>query len=209
MAFADSFHAISTRAASSSDPAGDDIALARAARNDATAFSELYARYLTPIYRYCLVRLGSQHAAEDATSEVFLRALNGISGYRGGSFPAWIYRIAANVLNDAHRRSVSTAPIDEATEVEDDAPGPEALVGLSLDLNAVRAALASLSQEQRSAIELRAAGWSWQQVGEALGGSADAARMACARGLIRVRHALDAADRTEPTSIPEVNHEAI
>ena len=84
--------------------ADDDAALVAAARNDPRAFGALYECYLNPVYGYCYVRLGSREAAEDLTSEVFIKALAGLDCYRGGLFVAWLFRIARNVVIDAQRR---------------------------------------------------------------------------------------------------------
>jgi RNA polymerase sigma-70 factor, ECF subfamily len=81
----------------------DDEVLVAAARLDPRAFDAVYDRYVGPVYRYCHVRLGRREAAEDATSAVFLKALAGLDGYRPGNFPAWLFRIAANVVTDARR----------------------------------------------------------------------------------------------------------
>ncbi|HNR46900.1 MAG TPA: sigma factor, partial [Anaerolineaceae bacterium] len=45
------------------------------ARHDPDAFAALYRRYLTPVYRYLLIRLGNPQDAEDITSKVFTEAL--------------------------------------------------------------------------------------------------------------------------------------
>ncbi len=52
-----------------------DSALVAAARADRRAFAPLYNRYVDPVYRYCLRRLGDRAAAEDATSQVFSKGL--------------------------------------------------------------------------------------------------------------------------------------
>lgn len=82
-------------------PAGDqesDAALVAVAQADPRAFSPLYHRYVRAIYRFCYVRLGNQQAAEDATSDIFLKALGNLNSFRGGTFPAWLFRIAHNVV---------------------------------------------------------------------------------------------------------------
>jgi hypothetical protein len=71
--------------------APDDAALVAAARVDPTAFAPLYARYLPPVYRYCYRRLGTSAAAEDATSEVFVKALAALPRFRAGSFRSWLF----------------------------------------------------------------------------------------------------------------------
>lgn len=64
----------------------NDATLVAAAQADSQAFAPLYARYLQPIYRYCYRRLGTCVMAEDATSEVFVKALAGLPRYRGAPF---------------------------------------------------------------------------------------------------------------------------
>jgi hypothetical protein len=59
----------------------DDDLVTRA-KSDPEAFGQLYDRYFDPIYRYCSWRLHTQVAAEDATSQIFLKALAGLPGYR-------------------------------------------------------------------------------------------------------------------------------
>src|SRR4051794_32862570 len=68
--------------------APDDAALVAAAQVDPTAFAPLYARYLPPVYRYCYRRLETSAAAEDATSEIFVKVLAALPRYRAGSFRA-------------------------------------------------------------------------------------------------------------------------
>jgi RNA polymerase sigma-70 factor (ECF subfamily) len=81
----------------------DDAVLVAAARANPQAFTLLYRRYLQPVHRYCYLRLGSQEAAEDATSEVFLKAMSSLEQYRGGAFGGWLLRIARNVVADHYR----------------------------------------------------------------------------------------------------------
>ncbi|MHB1161305.1 MAG: RNA polymerase sigma factor [Chloroflexota bacterium] len=82
---------------------GEAELIARA-RTDRRAFAPLYDRYLDPVYRYCYRRLGSREAAEDATGEVFYKALAALPGYRDGSFAGWLMAIARNVTTDVLRR---------------------------------------------------------------------------------------------------------
>jgi RNA polymerase sigma-70 factor (ECF subfamily) len=53
----------------------DDAQLVIWARDDTTAFGELYTRYVKKIYNYIYYRTGNHHDAEDLTSRVFFRAL--------------------------------------------------------------------------------------------------------------------------------------
>ncbi|PZR98274.1 MAG: RNA polymerase subunit sigma-24 [Candidatus Chloroheliales bacterium] len=168
------------------DEQADDGELVRAALAEPLTFTCLYDRYLEPIYSYCYVRLNSREAAEDATSEVFLKAFAGLSGYRGGLFVAWLFQIAHNVvLNIQRHRNLHTSY--EVSELADPSPTlEERLISYSERQN-LRAALAQLPEEQRTVLELQCAGWSGAQIAEALGKSAPAVRMLRHRAVERLK----------------------
>jgi RNA polymerase sigma-70 factor, ECF subfamily len=183
-----------------SDSAGDvdDAVLVAAARINPESFTALYQRYLDRIYRYCYLRLGSQAAAEDATSDIFLKALTGLATFRGGNFAAWIFRIAHNVVVDAQRKGVSTVGIDTAGDLRDPADLPEELAITGAERAALQAAVRSLPDDQRSAVELQLAGWSSEQIAAALGKSPGAVRMLRVRALDQLQ-ALLAPPPPEPS----------
>lgn len=168
-----------------------DAVLIAAARQDPSTFIFLYDRYLDAVYRFCYVRLGSREAAEDASSDVFLKALAGLAEFRGGSFPAWLYRIAHNVVADTYRRARPSMPMHEMYEPIDPSESPEELVISSSERDALAAALAMLPDDQRVAVELQLAGWSGEQIAEALGRSPGAVRMLRLRALQRLRDLLE------------------
>jgi len=83
----------------------DDSACLQAAQQDASAFSELYERYVDRIYSYIYHRVGNVHDAQDLTSRTFYRALSHLPEYqdKGIPFSAWLYRIAHNLVANWHR----------------------------------------------------------------------------------------------------------
>jgi RNA polymerase sigma-70 factor (ECF subfamily) len=169
-------------------PKADDDQLVAAARRDPRAFTPLYQRYVGPIYRYCYLRLGDRTAAEDATSEVFTKALAALPAYRAnGAFSAWLFRIAHNGVQDVYRRARPTAPLEAAGEWPDAAPSPlDAVVGQAQVAEA-RAALAALPAAQRRAVELQLAGWSVADSAEVLGVSTGALKLLRYRAVRRLR----------------------
>lgn len=167
-----------------------DAALAAAAREDPRAFGPLYERYVDQVYRYCYVRLRSREAAEDATGEVFLRALAGLGSYRGGLFTAWLFRIARSVVVDSQRRRRPHEPVDSAGDRPDPALTPEEWAVAGAERAALWRALAELPEDQRAAVELRLAGWSVDEAAAALGRSAAAVRKLQFRAVRRLRRAL-------------------
>ena len=172
--------------------AADDEALVAATRLDARAFDTLYSHYVGPVYRYCHVRLGSREAAEDATSAIFVKALAGLEGYRPGNFPAWLFRIAANVVTDARRAASrrQTVAFETVPDPPDPDMGPDELLLARDRRDRLRAALAMLPDEQRAAVELQLAGWTGEQIAAALNRSPEAVRMLRHRAMTRLRDTL-------------------
>ncbi|MFI5426785.1 HAD-IB family hydrolase [Aeromicrobium sp. UC242_57] len=62
-----------------------------AKEGDAEAFGQLYDHYMTGVFRFIYYRVGSQRAAEDLTSETFVRGLRAIQrfNWQGKDFGAW------------------------------------------------------------------------------------------------------------------------
>lgn len=184
-------------------PCAEDAALIAAARADPRRFAPLYERYISPVYRYCYLQLGNAPAAEDATSEVFLKALSALPGFRGGTVAAWLLQIARNTVLDARRRHRPTVPIEAAGEIADRGRTPEGMAVDAATLAALRDALAALPNDQRTAVELQLAGWSGEQIAAALHKSPAAVYMLRARALARMTKALRRAGW-----VPEERHDA-
>ena len=127
----------------------DDESLAQRAKSDPAAFAPLYRRYARPIYGYCARRLDSRELAEDATSQVFLRALGAIGGYRGDAFRSWLFTIAHHVVVDHYRRLKPADPLDDAFEIASGEASPEEVALHREDARNVRRLLAKLTPEQR------------------------------------------------------------
>ena len=183
------------------DNPGSDATLVAAAQADPRAFSPLYHRYVELIYRFCYVRLGNQQAAEDATSDVFLKALGNLHSSRGGTFPAWLFRIAHNVVVDAYRKGRPSVAIDRAGDLAASGPSPEDQAVSQSEADRLRRALAQLPDEQRFVVELDLAGWSGLQIGETLGKSAGNVRVIRYRAMQHLRTLLD------PSGTPSREHD--
>ncbi|MDD4358405.1 MAG: RNA polymerase sigma factor [Candidatus Pacebacteria bacterium] len=75
---------------------------------DKEAFSELFDFYYDKIFNYSFRRTLNIDYAKDITSNTFLRVLKNLSNFRWkngeNSFNAWIYKIAANEINQYFRK---------------------------------------------------------------------------------------------------------
>src|SRR3954470_7243254 len=81
--------------------------LIEAARQDPQRFADLYEANFERVYAFIVRRVHDRAQAEDLTSEVFHHALAHLGRFewRGVPFAVWLYRIAANAIADAWRRS--------------------------------------------------------------------------------------------------------
>ena len=151
---------MSTHTAAVSDDADDEDELIRLAQaGDGAAFARLYDRYLPSIYRYTYSKTSSRSAAEDLTSETFLRAFRAIARRPRAhlNFAAWLVTIARNVVIDHHRSGWSRLAIvtDEVDPQIDDAIGPEQAALASVSEASLRGALTRLPDDQRECLLLR------------------------------------------------------
>lgn len=170
--------------ASAGDP---DLPLVRAAKADSRAFEPLYRRYLAPVYSYAFYHLRDHHDAEDITERAFLSALDALPAFeeRGGTFRAWLFRIAHNALvNQIRTRSRHrTEPLDAIAQHA----GPEdvhASVARREDARRVWRAVSSLPDERRRVVILRFVDeLSSREIGEVLGRSEGAVRVLLHRAL--------------------------
>jgi len=94
--------------------------LVRQAQKTPDAFAELYDQYYPKIFGYVLRRTANLEAAQDITSETFLKVLNKLWQFRWRniSFSSWLYKIATNEVNQyfrkfEYKRSVSLEELQE------------------------------------------------------------------------------------------------
>jgi len=71
------------------------------------AFAKLYDQYYPKIFGYILRRTANLEAAQDITSETFLKALKKLWQFqwRNISFSPWLYKIATNEVNQYFRKA--------------------------------------------------------------------------------------------------------
>ena len=143
--------------ASMSDAPPSDAALAALASEDGRAFELLYERYSAQVYRMVYSRLKDREAAQDVTSEVFLKALRAIHCYRASRAPfwAWLHKIAANAVSDHVRARRGTLPLDVVPDRQDPAADVEGAVLVRLEALRAWHVIGQLCDAQRTAVTLR------------------------------------------------------
>lgn len=116
----------------------------RAQRGDTRAFEQLYREHCGRVYAVCLRIAADRGRAEELTQDVFVRAWDSLTSFRGDSaFSSWLHRIAVNaVLVDLRTRKRYMARVESTDDlVRFDRTGNEFSWGEHLDLEKAIAAL--------------------------------------------------------------------
>lgn len=105
---------------------GEAGRLAAARRGEPEALSQLYRRHSAGAYSLALRITGHPDRAEDVVQDAFLRAFEGLGGFRGDApFGAWLKRVVANIAIDrlrAERRLLSDPDRLDALAAEGGGP---------------------------------------------------------------------------------------
>jgi RNA polymerase sigma-70 factor (ECF subfamily) len=123
-------------------------------RGDASAFEELYHRYKSHIFTFCLKLTGDRSLAEDATHDAFLKMYYNVGTLTDTSvFRSWLFTIARNEVFKMLRKLHGNGRVDEDSVWTNDTP---LTVTQENDTKAVVAAcIDSLKVEYREVLLLR------------------------------------------------------
>ena len=96
----------------------DASVVARAQTGDHEAFTELYSRHKSRVYRLCLRIVGNVPLAEDLTQEAFLQLYRKIATFQGNAaFTTWLHRLTINVvLMHRRKKGIEVTSLDCAKE---------------------------------------------------------------------------------------------
>ena len=127
-----------------------DTDLVAAARGGSTEAADvLFERHWPRAWRAAYAVLGDRHGADDAAQRAVERAFRALDRFRpGGSFGAWIARIAVNQAIDALRR----VPAEQALPESVPAADPYAEL---FDRDVLARAVAVLEPDRRLVVVLR------------------------------------------------------
>lgn len=180
----------------------DGSLVERCANGDEHACAELVAQHQRMVYQLALNLLGDHNDALDLSQEVFLNVFRTIGSFRGQSaLRTWIYRIAVNQARNRQRwwrrrHRDHQVSLDEHIRQNGDTmaaewhDSPDHELGRKELAARLRAALADLPFEQRTAIVLREIdGLSYEEIGFSLGIAVGTvkSRLSRAREALRVQ----------------------
>ncbi len=132
------------------------VLIHQAQEGDKDAFGQIYRLFYKRIYRYCCFNLSRRETAQDVCQETFLKAwrsLSTFSLYKGGSFQAFLFKIARNLIIDLARKKKEVAL--ENYQAADPAQDLDEKLERHQDIAEVQSALAKLEEKDRQIIILR------------------------------------------------------
>jgi RNA polymerase sigma-70 factor, ECF subfamily len=181
-----------------SDKASEDKRLmSRVAGGDADALGELYDRYGRVVFGVIYRMLGSPESAEEVAQNAFHSVWRQAAAYRPerGSVRTWLLAISRNAAIDWRRSKANRMDretvMDESLQLVDDLRVEDNVIA-GLRAARVRAAVASLPQEQREVLSLAFwSGLSQTEIAERIGAPLGTVKSRVRLGMARLREWLE------------------
>ena len=165
--------------------------LNRAKFNDSRAVGKLCVHFYSKIYRFVYYRVNAVEDAEDITSEVCLRVIKSIHEQKG-SFYAWIFRIASNMITDYYRRRGVRSNVESAEDSIEEMADADSNQSELVEQQELRQALKRLTEDQQEVIVLKfIEGYETDEIAVLLGKSAGAIRAIQFRAITALRNLFD------------------
>jgi RNA polymerase sigma-70 factor (ECF subfamily) len=173
--------------------AGDgnaDVALA--ASGDRRAFERLYRIHVNRVYSLCARMTGNRARAEELTQDVFVRAWEKLSLFRGESaFSTWLHRLAVNVVLNARKAEGRDRSRLEEGDDPDALGGKASAVPRHGDRIDLEAAIATLPPGARQVFVLHdVEGYKHEEIAQLLGVTAGGSKAQLHRARLLLREAL-------------------
>lgn len=151
----------------------------------------LYKTYRQDLYSYLLSLTRNKPQAEDLLSETFIRAIQGLAGFRGdSSVKTWLFGIARNLWLQQLRGQHQTLSYDDLLEVYMAETLGDSLLNKLL-LHRIQELLDEWGGSAAQVVRLRAAGYSYSEISSRLKISESSARVMEYRTRQRLRTTLE------------------
>lgn len=184
------------------DPQAERQLISNARHGDIEAFNRLVEQYERLVFAVAMRLLRDYHHAEDVTQDAFIRAYASLDQFSGGSFRAWLTRIATNrcfdLLRSFQRRPAQSL---EAKVVEEEPrwsveplPDDPERVAMHAELGRrLEHALDLLPDDQRLVVLLYDVhGYDYEEIAQIVGISLGTVKSRLSRARSRLREMLKA-----------------
>ncbi|MEK9501084.1 RNA polymerase sigma factor [Gaopeijia maritima] len=164
-------------------------------------FAAWYDDHRSVVYRYVRFRVATREAAEDVTSDVFMKALRSFKRYDAelASPRTWLLRIARNAVTDhlraLRRRGSLHVSLDRVPDLVADIPSQDERVLRQERIQKLLNGNQTLRRADQEILSLRyGAGLDNGEIAEALGISNNAVAVRLHRALKRLKSAVQSLD---------------
>ncbi len=122
---------------------------------DARSFSRIVDMYSSRCYGYFYRLTGNRDLSDELLSELFVKLVEKIGSYKGGSFESWLFRVASNIFHDYLRSKQRQHKLLEARKelLEADFTEEKKSDGEQADI--LQSRLKRLDEDTRELITLR------------------------------------------------------
>jgi RNA polymerase sigma-70 factor (ECF subfamily) len=183
--------------ASSSHIGNGDSDVARAAAGDRGAFERLYRLHVNRVFSLCARMVTDRTRAEELTQDVFVRAWEKLTLFRGeSSFGTWLHRLTVNVVLNARKSDGRQRSRFE--ENDDESGGMDVYAGVvgnplpPGDMLDVEEAITRLPPGARRVFVLHdVEGYKHEEIAEMLGVTSGATKAQLHRARLLLRQALN------------------
>jgi RNA polymerase sigma-70 factor (ECF subfamily) len=138
--------------------------------NQLARFEQVVLPHLDAAYNLARWLTRNGQDAQDVVQEACLRAFRFFDGFHGGDGRSWLLTIVRNTFYSwlqQNRRHEITTGLEEADEIENHDPSPEAVLLQSVDHERLRQALEELPVEYREVVILREMeGFSYKEIAD-------------------------------------------
>lgn len=170
------------------------IDISRLLRLDPSTVAAVHDTYYSEVYRYARYRLGDGVAAEDLTSDVFMKlleALNNGSGPRE-SIKGWLMGTANNLINDYYRKHYRRQEMNiEDVDLQSNI-NPIEISEEKDEILLIRKAMLSLTQLQQHVLALRfGGGYSLEETAGIMGKNINAVKALQFRAIAALREEME------------------
>ncbi len=122
---------------------------------DAESFSEVVDIYASRFYGYFYRLTGRRETSDDLLSELFVKLVEKISSFKGGSFESWLFKTASNIFYDYLRDKQRRKKLFDVQKMQFESEVTEAKESGSERIDELQTQLGRLDTDTRELIMLR------------------------------------------------------
>jgi len=122
---------------------------------DAECFAQIVDIYSSRCYGYFYRLTGNNDISDELLSELFVKLVEKIGSYKGGSFESWLFKIASNIFHDHLRSKQRRKKLLESQVAEFESGTAETRQSEGELADKLQIQLARLDEDTRELITLR------------------------------------------------------